>query len=148
MKTWLIDTGPLVALLAGDDAQHRWAVETSKESPATVLTCDAVISEALFLLKRGGHRTEDLFALVEAGFLRSEFDFHAEYRHVRDLMRRYQDRPMAFADACLVRMAELRPEASIWTMDSDFRLYRKNRRQTLSLVMPEANAGRKKPRGR
>jgi predicted nucleic acid-binding protein len=137
VKTWLIDTGPLVALLAGDDARHPWAVETSKESPATVLTCEGVISEALFLLKRAGHETGGLFSLVDAGFLRSDFDFHAEYRHVRDLLHRYRDRPMAFADACLVRMAELRPEASIWTLDADFRLYRKNRRQTLSLVMPE-----------
>jgi predicted nucleic acid-binding protein len=141
VKTWLIDTGPLVALLARDDSQHTWAVETSKQSPATVLTCEAVISEALFLLKRGGHRTDGLFALVETGFLRSDFDFHGEYRHVRDLMRRYRDRPMAFADACLVRMAELRPEASIWTLDSDFRVYRKNRRQTLSLVVPEMTPG-------
>lgn len=137
MKPWLIDTGPLVALLVRDDSQHLWAVEASRQAPATVLTCEAVISEALFLLKRGGHKTDALFALVETGFLRSEFDFHTEYRHVRDLMRRYRDRPMAFADACLVRMAELRPDTSVWTLDSDFRFYRKNRRQTLSLVVPE-----------
>ncbi|HWM28281.1 MAG TPA: PIN domain-containing protein [Woeseiaceae bacterium] len=141
MKTWLIDTGPLVALLVRIDSWHRWVVETSKQCPATVLTCEAVISEALFLLKRAGHPTDGLFALVDRGFLRSDFDFHEEYRHVRDLMRRYRDRPMAFADACLVRMAERRPEASIWTLDSDFRFYRKNRQQTLSLVMPEGEAG-------
>jgi predicted nucleic acid-binding protein len=101
-----------------------------------VLTCDAVISEALFLLKQAGHDVTNLFALVEVGFLRSEFDFHAHYRHVRDLMRRYRERPMAFADACLVRMAELKPDACIWTLDGDFRVYRKNRRQTLALVTP------------
>lgn len=137
MKTWLVDTGPLVSLLVKSDSHHQWAVETSRQSPSTVLTCDAVISEALFLLKRGGHGTDGLFAFVETGFLRSDFSFHEEYRHVRDLMRRYRDRPMSFADGCLVRMAELRPEAGIWTLDSDFRFYRKNRRQTLSLVIPE-----------
>lgn len=137
MKTWLIDTGPLVALIVRNDSQHQWTVEASKHAPATVLTCDAVISEALFLLKRGGHKIDNLFAFVERGFLRSEFDFHAHYRHVRDLMRRYRDRPMAFADACLVRMAELHSEASIWTLDTDFRFYRKNRRQTLSLIIPD-----------
>jgi predicted nucleic acid-binding protein len=118
------------------DAQHGWAVEALKRSPATVLTCDAVVSEALFLLKRGGHDTASLFSLVDVGFLRSDFDFHSEYRHVRDLMQRYRERPMAFADACLVRMAELRPEACIWTLDADFRVYRRHRRQTLPLVMP------------
>jgi hypothetical protein len=118
------------------DAQHVWAVETSKRAPATVLTCDAVVSEALFLLKRGGHDTTTLFSLVDVGFLRSDFDFHAEYRPVRDLMQRYREQPMAFADACLVRMAELRPEACIWTLDADFRVYRRHRRQTLPLVTP------------
>lgn len=136
MRSWLIDTGPLVALLISDDQQHEWAVEQSRHAPATVLTCDAVVSEAAFLLKRHGHDPDTLFALVEAGFLRSEFDLHAEYRHLRSLMRRYQKRPMAFADACLVRMAELRPGACIWTLDRDFHFYRKHGRQTLSLVSP------------
>jgi predicted nucleic acid-binding protein len=136
VKTWLVDTGPLVALLVADDLQHAWTVEQSKDAPATVLTCDAVISEALFLLKREGHNIDDFFALVESGFVRSDFDFQGERRQVHELMRRYRGQPMAFADACLVRMAEIRPEASIWTLDRDFRTYRKNRRVTLSLISP------------
>lgn len=136
MRSWLIDTGPLVALLVGDDTQHAWAVEQSRHAPTSVLTCDAVLSEALFLLKRDGHDADSLFALVDAGFLRSDFDFHGEHRQVRDLMRRYRDRPMSFADACLVRMAELDADACVWTLDQDFHVYRKHRRQTLSLVTP------------
>jgi len=131
-----VDTGPLVALLAENEATHGWAKEQAAQAPATVSTCDAVITEALFLLKRAGHDTDSLFGLMEAGFLRSEFDLHAEYGSVRDLMRRYRDTPMSFADACLVRMAELDGEACIWTLDRDFSVYRKNRRQTLSLVTP------------
>jgi hypothetical protein len=38
---------------------------------------------------------------------RVDFDFCEEYVRVREQMRRYRDRPMSFADACLVRMAEL-----------------------------------------
>jgi uncharacterized protein len=136
VKSWLVDTGPIVALLARDDAHHGWAVEQSKSAPATVFTCEAVLSEVAFLLKRGGHDVDDLFALVEVGFLRSDFDFQAEARAVRGLMRRYRDQPMGLADACLVRMAELRPDSCLWTVDGDFLVYRKNRRQTLSLVIP------------
>ena len=136
MKFWLIDTGPLVALLCADDAHHTWAVEQSKHAPSTVVTCDAVISETLFLLKRAGHSTDHLFALVESGFLRSHFDFQAEYRRIRELMRRYRDCPMAFADACLVRMAELTADSCVWTLDRDFQVYRRNGRQSISLVAP------------
>jgi uncharacterized protein len=126
VRLWLADTGPLVALLVGDDHYHEWAVECSKDAPATVLTCEAVVSEVLFLLKRDGHDAENFFALIEAGFIRVDFDFRAQHRHVRQLMQRYRARPMSFADACLVRMAEMqRGECCIWTLDRDFSVYRK-----------------------
>jgi predicted nucleic acid-binding protein len=125
MTGWLMDTGPIVALLCADDEHHAWAVEQSRHAPPTVLTCEAVISEALFLLKRAGHDSEQLFAMVDAGFLRSGFDFNTEHRRVGELMRRYKDQPMAFADACLVRMTEMHADSCVWTLDSDFRFYRK-----------------------
>lgn len=136
MKVWIVDTGPLVALLAAGEANHAWVVEQARAAPATVLTCDAVITEALFILKRAGHEPDRFFELIETGFLRSEFDLHAEARAVRGLMRQYRDQPMSFADACLVRMTEIHPEPVLWTLDRDFRVYRRNRRQTLPLVTP------------
>jgi uncharacterized protein len=136
VKTWIADTGPLVALLSPTEQQREWVAAQVRAAPPTVLTCDAVISEACFLLKRDGQEGERVFELIEAGFLRSEFDLHAEYRAVRDLMRHYRDRPMSFADACLVRMSEIHGDCVIWTLDRDFGVYRRNRRQTLPLVTP------------
>lgn len=136
MKVWLADTGPLVSLLTANESMHPWTVEQAKSAPTVVLTCDAVITESLFLLKRVGHDTDTLFALIESGFLRSEFDLHAEYRAVRDLMRRYRDMPMSFADACLVRMSEIHTDSVVWTLDRDFHVYRRHRRQTIPLVTP------------
>ena len=134
--TWLIDAGPLVALLVSSDQHHRWAVEQLRLAPPRVLTCDAVVSEALFLLQREGHNCDDLFALAETGFLRSEFSFRGEHAALRKLMRRYADLPMSFADACLVRLAEQSPGAVVWTLDRDFRVYRQHGRQTISLITP------------
>jgi predicted nucleic acid-binding protein len=136
MKLWLADTGPLLAYLVNADEHHAWAVEQMKQAPMTVLTCEAVITETLFLLERDGHPPEVLFGLVETGWLCCDFDFHQEYRRVRELMRRYREQPMSYADACLVRMAELRPEASVWTLDRHFQVYRRHQRQTISLVSP------------
>ena len=136
MKDWIADTGPLVALLVSDDQFHAWAVEQVKKAPRALYTCEAVISEACFLLYRDGYDAEDLFALVESGFLSCDFDFRREYRAIRDLMRRYHEQPMSYADACLVRMAELRPAACIWTLDRHFQVYRQGGRQSLSLVAP------------
>jgi hypothetical protein len=51
------------------------------------------LSDALFLLKRAKLDTDDLVALVKLGFLRSDVDFHQHYQRIRDLLRRYCNRP-------------------------------------------------------
>jgi len=101
-----------------------------------MITCDAVISEACFLLKRDGQEAGQVFALIESGFLRSAFDLNADYRSVRALLRRYADTPMSFADACLVRMTESNSHCLVWTLDHDFRIYRQHGRQTIPLISP------------
>jgi len=136
MKVWLADTGPIVAYLVKRDEHNAWAVEQAQQAPMTVLTCEAVITEAAFLLERDGCPTDALFDLFEVGFLHCDFDFRREYRSIRDLMRRYREQPMSYADACLVRMAELRPTACVWTLDRHFQVYRRSNRQTIPLVAP------------
>jgi len=44
---------------------------------------------------------------------------------------------MSFADACLVCIAEIQPAAAIFTLDSDFRIFRKKNRQVLRVIMPD-----------
>ncbi len=136
MKIWIIDAGPIVALLSPSERQNAWAAAQARSAPPTVLTCDAAISEACFLLKRDGQEPEQVFALIESGFLRSDFDLHTEHRAVRALMRRYADTPMSFADACLVRMSEIHPSSVVWTLDRDFSVYRQHGRQTIPLITP------------
>jgi hypothetical protein len=44
---------------------------------------------------------------------------------------------MSLADACLVRMSELIRGSSVFTLDSDFRIYRQYTNQIIPIVMPE-----------
>ncbi len=60
-----------------------------------------------------------------------------ETRPVTKLMGRFATVPMSFADACLVRLSELHPRAVIVTLDSDFRVYRRNGRQVIPVLMPQ-----------
>jgi hypothetical protein len=53
------------------------------------------------------------------------------------LMRRYASVPMSLADSCLVRMSEIYPECNVFTLDSDFGIYRRNGRQMIPLITPE-----------
>lgn len=64
------------------------------------------------------------------------FSLQEQLAAVLKLQRRYADAPMAPADACLVRMAEMDEGASIFTTDSHFRLYRKSNRKVIPLILP------------
>jgi predicted nucleic acid-binding protein len=68
--------------------------------------------------------------------IRVAFDLAAEQAPVAALLRQYADVPMSLADACLVRMSELAGESVVFTIDSDFRVYRRHRRQKVPLRMP------------
>jgi len=55
------------------------------------------------------------------------------------LLRKYRDIRMSLADACIVRMAEIYDEAAVFTLDSDFAVYRKNGRSPIDLIHPSVN---------
>jgi predicted nucleic acid-binding protein len=135
-KGVIIDTGPLVAFLAEGSEHGNWVTEQFKRLRPPLLTCEAVLTEAAFLLKREGAEADKLFALLERGVLRLSFTLGDQEPDVRELMRRYRDTPMSLADACLVRMAELHAGGTIFTLDGDFRVYRKHGRQIIPVLMP------------
>jgi len=45
---------------------------------------------------------------------------------LRPLMRRYRNRPMSLADACLVRLSEIETAGEVFTLDAGFRIYRRH----------------------
>jgi uncharacterized protein len=135
--TVLIDTGPLVTYLAAGLPHHAWVCEQWKRLRPPLLTCEPVLTEAAFLLKREGRETDALFALLERGVLRVGLEIEDQLPDLRVLMRRYRDRPMSLADACLVRLAELHPGGAVLTFDADFRIYRCHGNKVVPVLMPE-----------
>ena len=136
--TVVVDTGPIVALLDTDEAHHDWARSQFAALGPPLLTCEAVLSEASFLLHRAGADPSLPVTLVERGALRVErpITSEADALAVGRLIRRYRSVPMSFADACLVRIVECTDNASIMTLDSDFRVYRQAGRRVIPLLIP------------
>ena len=136
--TVVVDTGPIVALLDADEARHDWARARFEELRAPLLTCEAVLTEASFLLRRAGADPSLPVRLARRGVLDVAylFDTDADADALARLMRRYADVPMSFADACLVRIVERTRDGSVMTLDSDFRIYRQARRRTIPLLAP------------
>ena len=137
METVIVDAGPLIAYLSKSEADHRWTTERFQELRGPLRTCDAALSEAFFLLRESRNGSRQLFALLERRLVIPSFDLAVEHAAVAELMQRYESVPMSLADACLVRMSELFSNSKILTLDSDFRLYRKNRKQPIPLLFPE-----------
>ena len=133
----LLDTGPLVSFLAAGLEHHEWAMEEWKRLRPPLLTCEPVLTEAAFLLKREGRDTDPLFALLDRGVIRIGLSIQEQQADLRALMRRYRNRPMSLADACLVRLSEIHAAAEVLTLDSDFRIYRRHGNKVIPLRMPE-----------
>jgi len=130
----LADSSFLVALLAERDADHDWAVAQASRYPRPWKTCEAALSEAFYLLGHPG--TAALTAFIRRGNVVCAFDFAAHADDVLRLMTKYNNVPMAFADACLVRMTEILSDPILLTTDSDFRIYRRHGRQTVPCATP------------
>ncbi len=136
MTAVVVDTGPIVAFLHEGERHHDWAIEQFSTLPLPFITCEAVIVEATFLLQRLSRSHEKLLGLIASGALMIGFDLEREAEVVSTLMTRYSNVPMALADACLVRMAEQYANRTVLTLDSDFQIYRKHRREVISVIMP------------
>jgi uncharacterized protein len=136
----VLDTGPLVAFLNRHDVYHEWAVGHWDEIAPPMLTCEAVISEACFLLRREAAGAEHILELLQRKVIHIPFRMVENVTPLAALMQKYKNIPMSLADACLVRMAELMDESSVFTLDDHFAVYRKNKRQTIPLLLPVASS--------
>lgn len=133
----LLDTGPLVSFLASGLRHHLWTVEQWKRLRAPLLTCEPVLTEAAFLLTREGRDADAIFELLERGVIRIAISVQEEQADLRVLMHRYRSRPMSLADACLVRLSEIHNSGEIFTLDSDFRIYRRHGNKVIPVRMPD-----------
>ncbi|HEY0464656.1 MAG TPA: PIN domain-containing protein [Polyangiaceae bacterium] len=141
MTSVILDTGPLVALLNRRERHHVWASKVMDTIEPPVFTCDPVLSEACFLLKDAEGGPDAVLQLVARGIVRSDFHVTAEIDSLRALMKKFANVPMSLADACLVRMTELDQKSVVLTLDSDFAIYRRNRRQVVPTISPGKGGG-------
>lgn len=132
----IIDTGPLVAFLDRDERNHAWSVAQIQTLAEPLLVCEAVLTEALFLLRRMPSAQIAVLNLLNNGALEINFRLADNLKETQALLAKYADVPMSLADACIVRMAELNAGHAVFTLDSDFKIYRKYGNKQLKLISP------------
>ena len=129
----IADTGFLVAFANRGDGHHHWAVGLAERVDEPLLTCEAVCAETAFHLQS----VALVLSMVATGLINVSFVLEDHLPQMAALAKRYHDRKPDLADLCLIRMSELYPRHSVITVDrEDFRIYRRNKRETIPLICP------------
>ena len=131
----LVDAGPLVALFDADDQHHATCVSALRSINEPLATAWPPLVEAMYLLADQPAAQEAVWEMFERGALILLPLDVLDLPRIRELMRKYADRPMDLADAALVRLAEREGLRKIFTIDrQDFSVYRLHNRIRPTLI--------------
>lgn len=135
MSAVLIDAGPLIALLHRDDVHHARCVEALRKIRSQIVTVWPALTEAMYLLNFSWPAQEALWEWIETGIVGVLPLEKEDASRMKELMKKYRDLPMDFADAALVRVAERERIRTVFTLDHrDFQLYRPLKIGRFSLI--------------
>ena len=137
MKPVILDTGPLVAWFCPRDGHHAWVRQTFRGFAPGSILCEPVLTEVCHLVAKEGISRRRVLESILRGRFQHAFLGH-ELESIAKLIHACADAPMDFADACVVRLAELNPGFTVCTTDGQFRFFRKNEREVISLLAPFA----------
>ena len=132
----LVDAGPLVAIIDRGEPDHQACALALSSLTGPIVTTWPALTEAIYLLgSAGGWSAQDaLWKLLERDDLQLVDLDETMRKRSRALMAKYQDLPMDLADATLVAAAEALNVKRVFTLDSDFGVYRFRNRQAFEII--------------
>ncbi len=137
MVDTIIDAGPLIAFLSRDDRYHSQCAALLRSMNCAFYTTLPVLTEAMYFLGRNGglHAQNALWKMLLRGDLLLHHPSPQELLRMAELMEKYSDHPMDFADASLVALAETLSLKRIFTLDyNDFSAYRMRGNHAFTLI--------------
>jgi predicted nucleic acid-binding protein len=130
----LVDAGAMIALLDRSDAHHAACVGALDGLRAPLLTVWPALTEAMHLLADVARAPRALLNLIDDGGIELTALEGSDVGRIAELMEKYADLSMDFADAALVRAAERTGVSRILTFDKHFAVYRLPRRQRFTIL--------------
>jgi len=132
----LIDTGAIIAFLMVEDSWHQRCVDVFPKLKLPLATTSAVLAEVFHLLGDNPDHFDAAWTLLRSGAITMHSITDIDLPRINELMKTYQDRPMDFADATLVYLAERESLSTVFTIDNDdFETYRINSKKKF-VVLP------------
>ncbi len=131
----LLDTGAILALLDRDDRWHGACVEAFSSLRLPLATSSAVLAQLFHLLGDNRHELAAAWSFLSSGAVTVLAIDDTDMAVLEMLMKKYHDRPMDFADATLVRLAQREHLTTIFTIDhDDFETYRIDGRRRFRIL--------------
>ena len=135
MKPILLDTGVIVALLDRSERYHSQCVDVLSELAGSLVTCEACIAEACYLVRDIRGASEAVLSNVANGTFQLPIRLVDQAAAVEKPLKKYRNVPMDLADACLVDLADRLGTGRILTLESDFEIYRWRSRRKFELLV-------------
>lgn len=136
MKPILLDTGVIVALLDRSERTHEDCARAVASNYRSLVTCEAVIAEACYLTRKISGAPEIILKNVAAGVFQIPLRLSDCAGAIQKILRRYRDREVDLADACLVHLASELKTGDILTLDRDFLIYRWGAKRAFHNLVP------------
>ncbi len=135
VKPVLLDTGVIVALLDRSEKFHDACAAAVRDLHDPMITCEAVLAESCYLLRNLSGAAEAVIENVTAGIFQIPFQMSTEANNMKALLRKYRDRRIDLADACLIRLADEFQTGDILTVDKDFTIYRWGKKKPFRILL-------------
>jgi hypothetical protein len=130
----VVDTGPIVALFDKNDNYHGVCHNIIRTLKMPLATTVPVLTEAFYLLSFSWQLQDDLWEFIVGGNLQIYNLGRDLLKTCRELMRKYHDLPMDFADASIVAMTNAENIRTIFTLDKDFKVYKTKQNKHFKLL--------------
>ena len=132
----LVDASFLVSIYDKQEPYHRQCMAVLDQLNQPLVTCEPVVTEAIYLLRRLSGAPQAILASIQEGQLEIPFHLPHGVDEVLAYFTKYRDTPCDFADACLIAMADHLNTGDILTLDSDFGHYRWKRNRRFHMLIP------------
>jgi len=124
MNRTLMDSGPMIALFDSSDQYHSIAKDFVEANTSKLLTSLASVTETMYMLDFNKKAQLDFLEWILRGAVQIIDIGVDDLDRIKVLLKKYQDLPMDFADACLVYIGEKFNISEVATIDRDFSIYR------------------------
>ncbi len=133
--TAILDTGPWVALIDRSESRHTVCVQWLKNFSGRLYSTEAVLTEVLYILNFSITAQCAALDFVLESVVEIVPSNTGSLKKTKNLMKKYADLPMDFADATIVCLATETGMQDIVTFDKkDFAIYKLPKKKSFTIM--------------